>query len=72
MTTDTLYVPDISCQHCKDSIEGAVGGLEGVSSVVVAIEPKTVSVDYDDAVTSRRAIVEAVEAVGYDVTEGAG
>lgn len=67
MTTHTFTVPDISCAHCKESIEGAVGALGGVDSVVVDIEPRTVSVDYDEATTSPAAIVEAIEAIGYDV-----
>ena len=38
MTTRTLSVPDISCGHCKSSIEGAVGPLDGVELVEVAIQ----------------------------------
>ena len=30
MTTITLNVPDISCGHCKSSIEGAVAELVGI------------------------------------------
>ncbi|MEE9582486.1 MAG: cation transporter, partial [Acidimicrobiia bacterium] len=38
MSTRTLSVPDISCGHCKSSIEGAVGPLDGVELVEVAID----------------------------------
>ena len=31
MTETTLSVPEIHCDHCKMSIEGAVGALDGVS-----------------------------------------
>ncbi|GBD85518.1 hypothetical protein BMS3Abin02_01926 [bacterium BMS3Abin02] len=42
MTTLTLKVPNISCGHCKTSIEGAVAPpLPGVESVEVHIEPRT-------------------------------
>jgi copper chaperone len=70
MTTTTLTVPDISCSHCKDSIEGAVGQLPGVDDVSVAIEPKTVTVAYDGTTTSLDDITAAIEAVGYDVAAG--
>ena len=30
MTTETLSVPDISCDHCQRTIESALGGLPGV------------------------------------------
>lgn len=66
MTTTTLNVPDISCDHCKMSIEGAVGEVDGIDSVEVAIEAKTVTVSYGDEVTLDT-IVETIEEQGYDV-----
>ena len=66
--TTTLNVPDISCGHCKESIEGAVKGLPGVSSVVVDIDGKTVALDLTEvAVVSE--IVDAIEDQGYDVAK---
>lgn len=69
MTTTTLNVPDISCGHCKMSIEGAVGELDGVSKVEVAIDSRTVEVAYDDNV-DMNAIVGAIEGQGYEVATG--
>lgn len=66
MTTTTLTVPDISCGHCKMSIEGAVNQLDGIDSVEVSIEGRTVAVSYGDAVTLD-AIIDAIEKQGYDV-----
>ena len=66
MTTTTLNVPDISCGHCKSSIEGAVGELTGIASVEVSIEGKTVDVSYGDDVTLDT-IIETIEEQGYDV-----
>ncbi len=66
MTTTTLSVPDISCGHCKSSIEGAVGELFGIDSVEVSIEAKTVAVSFGDDV-KLEAIVEAIEEQGYEV-----
>jgi copper chaperone len=67
MTSTTLSVPDISCGHCKSSIEGAVGDLDGVSKVDVAIEARTVDLDFDDSAVTLDAIVEAIEGQGYEV-----
>ncbi len=67
MTTATLAVPDISCGHCKSSIEGAVGALPGVEKVEVHIEPKTVDVAFDDSQVDLDTIVEAIEEQGYTV-----
>ncbi len=67
MTSRTLSVPDISCQHCKSSIEGAVGPLNGVDSVEVAIDDRTVAIDYDGTDDTFEGIVAAIEEQGYEV-----
>jgi len=67
MTSMTLSVPDISCGHCKSSIEGAVGELAGIAAVEVHIEERTVDVTFDDGSVDRAAIVAAIEGQGYDV-----
>ncbi len=67
MTNLTLSVPDISCGHCKSSIEGAVDVLAGVDKVEVHIDPKTVDVAFDESTTSLDVIIEAIEEQGYDV-----
>lgn len=66
MTTKTLSVPDISCGHCKDSIEGAVNELTGVDTVEVSIEDKTVAVSFSDDLELEK-IVGAIEEQGYEV-----
>ncbi len=67
MTSRTLSVPDISCQHCKSSIEGTVGPLNGVDSVEVAIDDRTVAIDYDGTDDTFEGIVAAIEEQGYEV-----
>ncbi len=69
MNSITLSVPDISCDHCKTSIEGAVASLPGVEAVEVHIEPRTVDVTYDDAAIGIDAIHDAIEEQGYEVAE---
>jgi len=67
MTTQTLSVPDISCGHCKMSIEGALNELAGVTAAEVHIEPRTVDVTWDDAAVDFDAIIGAIEGQGYEV-----
>ena len=57
-------VPGISCGHCKDAIEGAVGKLDGVASVEVVIDDRTVLIDGD---ATDDAIRTAIDEAGYDV-----
>jgi len=49
MVTKTISVPEIHCDHCKTSIEGAVGAIDGVEGATVDISARTVTVIYDDA-----------------------
>jgi len=61
----TYSVPDISCGHCVQAIEGEVKPLAGVGAVSVDLETKTVSVDGGNDAEIRAAIDEA----GYDVKD---
>ena len=70
MTQIILNVPDISCDHCKMSIEGAVSQLDGIRSAEVDIAGRTVAVTYDEAAQTETAIVDAIEEQGYEVASG--
>lgn len=67
MQTTTLSVPEISCDHCKMSIEGATSQLEGVRSSTVDIPGKTVTVEFEAERVDLGSIVAAIEEQGYDV-----
>ena len=43
-----LKVPDISCQHCEQTITRALANQQGVSAVTVDISGKKVHLEYDD------------------------
>jgi copper chaperone len=67
MTTMTISVPEIHCDHCKHSIEGALAPLPGVASAQVDVEARTVAVEVDETLTDRGRLVAAIEDQGYDV-----
>ena len=39
-----ITVPEISCGHCKDTIESTLNSVESIESVSVDIEKKSVKV----------------------------
>ncbi|MCQ6274554.1 copper chaperone CopZ [Bacillus sp. V3B] len=63
----TLNVEGMSCGHCVKAVEGSVGGLNGVSSVKVNLESKTVDVEYNADEVKLEAIKETIDDQGYDV-----
>ncbi len=66
MSTDTrtYTVPDISCDHCKRAIEDHVSPIDGVETVTVDIDAKTVTV----AGGAASAIEAAIADAGYTIT----
>lgn len=63
--TVTYSVPDISCDHCKHAIESEVSQVQGVASVTVDVNEKTVTVTAKPL--DETAIVAAIDEAGYEV-----
>ena len=70
MVRETISVPEIHCDHCKTSIEGALASIGGVEGAIVDIPARTVTVTYDAASVDRGGLVEAIEEQGYEVPAG--
>ena len=67
MPTETIAVPEIHCDHCKMSIEGALNEMPGVDLATVDVPKATVTVNYDESSVSRDDIVSTIVEQGYDV-----
>jgi copper chaperone CopZ len=65
MTTLTYSVPGVSCAHCQSAITEEVSGVDGVASVDVNLDTKTVTVTGEGL--DEAAIVAAIDEAGYDV-----
>ena len=65
----TLNVPDISCEHCVHSINGALGKLAGVQTVATDIPTKTVALEFDPAQVSLATIESTLDDIGYTVAK---
>jgi copper chaperone len=59
---------DISCNHCKHTIESALGSYKGIQKVSVDVDSKTVEVDYDDTQVSWEEISSELAEIGYPVS----
>lgn len=67
MQVVTLEAPNISCDHCIQSIKKAVGKLPGVNFLEGDPSAKVVKLEYDPAQVDLSAIEKAMEEEGYPV-----
>jgi copper chaperone len=64
-----LSVPDISCEHCVNAINGALRGLPGVETVNTDIPTKTVHLRYDPNQVTMVKVEEVLDDIGYTVAK---
>ncbi len=60
-----LKVPEMSCGHCKATIEKAVADVDADARVSVDLENRTVSIESSIA---DAALIDALKAGGYEAT----
>lgn len=65
MNNITLQVQGMSCQHCVNSIEGALKDIGAIGKVDLMNE--SVEVSFDENQISIARIRETIEEQGYDV-----
>lgn len=63
-----LKVEGMTCNHCKQAVEGALTELEGVNSAAVDLEAANVTVRHEDNV-NKDVMTSAIEDQGYDVVQ---
>ena len=64
----SLSVPDVSCEHCVKTIDGALGALPGVDAINVDLASRTVRLRYEPAQVTLDRIEETLDDAGYTVT----
>ena len=60
-------VPEISCGHCKETIEKALD-VDGVSNVMVDIDTKAVSLSISDSI-EMTTVASLLDEQGYTVVK---
>lgn len=64
MITETYKVNGMKCDHCRQSVEDALGSVSGVSKAEVDLPKGEATVTYDEIKTTPQALKEAVDALG--------
>jgi copper chaperone len=65
MAQITLSAPDISCAHCKQTIESGMRNHPGVRDVDVEVDTRHVGIDYDEEQTDEDALRDELAELGY-------
>jgi len=60
-----LNVPEMTCGHCEAAIQKEVSAVTGVSSVVVDLETKMVTVSGSGI--DHGSVIAAIDEAGFDV-----
>lgn len=68
MTTKTITVVGMTCQHCVSAVTEEVGALDGVTGVTVDLASGRVDVASDTPIDDA-AIAAAVDEAGYEVAQ---
>ncbi|MDA0690418.1 MAG: copper ion binding protein [Nitrospinae bacterium] len=64
-----IKVMGMSCNHCVQTIEKAVGEISGVQQVNVDLDKKEVTVAIDENQTKLETITSKIMEVGFEVVE---
>jgi copper chaperone len=64
-----LSVPDINCEHCVKTINGALGALQGVQAVQTDIPSRTVRLSYDPSQVSLDTVEATLDEAGYTISK---
>lgn len=70
--TDLSFGVRGNCGMCKDTIEKAANGVEGVATANWDTDKKKIDVSFDSSKTDEMAIHKAIAASGYDTEKVAG
>ena len=64
-----IGVDGMTCGHCAETVQKAVGGLPGVKNVTVNLEAKQVAVEFDQSKTGLESIQNKIKEAGFDVLD---
>lgn len=68
MTRTVFSAPDIQCGGCANAIRKCLDAVEGIRSVQVDIDRKTVMVDHDVELASVASVLTRLDHAGFPAT----
>ncbi|MFZ2175309.1 MAG: heavy metal-associated domain-containing protein [Rhodococcus sp. (in: high G+C Gram-positive bacteria)] len=68
MSTATITVTGMTCDHCVSSVSEEIGAIPGVTSVDVDLASGKVTIESEDPLDPG-AVSDAVQEAGYEVAD---
>ncbi len=68
MSSKTVNIPNISCQHCTNTIERELSELKGIIKVKAEADTKMVTIEWDESATDWDKIADLLDDIGFPVT----
>ncbi len=69
MSIKTVNIPNISCQHCTNTIEGELSELNGIINVKAEADTKMVTIEWDQSAADWNQITELLDEIGFPVSQ---
>ncbi len=66
MSSQTIQVRGMSCDHCSQTIHRALKAMPGISKVSVSLEKGEVVIDFDDTQTNTQTISAKIAQIGFE------
>ena len=66
MSSQTIQVRGMSCDHCSQTVHRALKAMPGISRVSVSLEKGEVVIDFDDTQTNIQAISAKIVKIGFE------
>ncbi len=66
MSSQTIQVRGMSCDHCSQTIHRALKAMPGISKVSVSLEKGEVVIDFDDTQTNTQTISAKIVKIGFE------
>ena len=69
METVVINIQGMVCQSCVESIEGMIGGLDGVQDIKVILNKEKSYIKFDPAKIKTNVLISTIEDMGFDASK---
>jgi copper chaperone len=63
----TLKINGMTCDHCVETIKGALNKIIGLNFIEISLEKSQVKVEFDECYTNIKILSEEIIALGFEV-----